>query len=214
MSAPTIIIKGVQYFVKGQRVNSFYEQERTKLYDLRRRITEDKVKKDFCKKKTPKNVYMFTILSDFAFLTFLTFKMTMKSKFDLIRPTQFGGARDVHFLYGHFRCLSMKIFFRCLFMGVENFRCLFKIPASPNSMYCIVHFFRGKAKMLKILNSVSVQHPFLSSQRRNSKILCQLDIGFRRTAAPPAREREKCREGGTATAAATTKVKERVEDRV
>ncbi len=37
---------------------------------------------------------MFTILSDLEFLTFLTFKMILKSKFDLIRPTQFGGAKD------------------------------------------------------------------------------------------------------------------------
>ncbi len=40
--------------------------------------------------KPPKN---FTILSIFAFLTFLT----LKFKFDLVHPTQFGGARDFQF---------------------------------------------------------------------------------------------------------------------
>ncbi len=35
---------------------------------------------------------LFKILSNFVFLAILTFKMTSKIKFDLIRPTQSGGA--------------------------------------------------------------------------------------------------------------------------
>ena len=47
----------------------------------------DKVKKDF-----GKNHKNFSILSDFEFLTFFTFKMTLKFKFDLIRNL---GVREI-----------------------------------------------------------------------------------------------------------------------
>ena len=57
--------------------------------DLRRGFTEDfqRIKKFemvLPKKKTPQKV------RDFAFLAFVTFKMTSKIKVDLIHPTSFG----------------------------------------------------------------------------------------------------------------------------
>ena len=49
-------------------------------------------------------------LSNFVFLAILTLKMTSKFKFDLIRPTQFGGA------------LSSKVFF------IPNLQNFCKVP--------------------------------------------------------------------------------------
>ena len=70
------------------------KQEQTKFDDLRRGITKDW---QSLKRTMPKIPPKITYFRRFAFLTFFDLQMTSKLKFDLIRPTQFRGARDFQF---------------------------------------------------------------------------------------------------------------------